>query len=221
MQETKPWRSKRIDRVARVFAKIFSWLFRLYGWLLSWSLAVASSRYAVRWILLFSYLEGIFFPIPPDVFLIARGIAKREGIIRLALLAAFFSVLGGATSYILGSWFFASFGAELLELLGLQASFDKLVLAFSGGVAFWTNFLFGFTILPFKVIALASGFASVPFYIFVTAGLLARGLRLLIVAILLKLYGARLQVWLNSRQAFVCSLLLASLCLLALTLYAL
>lgn len=214
MNGTNFWRFSRIDRA-------FASLFNLYGSLLAWSLSVASSRYSVGWILFFSYLEGIIFPIPPDAFLIARGIAKREGIIRLALLVTLFSALGGATAYVLGSWFFASFGAQLLDLLGLQASFDRIIVVFAGGVAFWTNFLFGFTILPFKVIALASGFASVPFYIFISAALLARGLRMLIVAILLKLYGARLQVWLSSRQAFVCSLLLVSLCLLALMLYAL
>ncbi len=214
MKKTNTRRFARIDRA-------FAALFGLYGSLLAWSLSVASSRYSVGWILFFSYLEGIVFPIPPDVFLVARGVAKREGIIRLSLLVALFSVLGGATAYALGYWFFASLGTELLNLLGLQASFDELVILFAGGVAFWTNFLFGFTILPFKVIALASGFASVPFYTFLTAALLARVLRLLIVATLLKFYGARLQGWLNSRQAFVCSVLLAALCLLALILYAL
>ncbi len=199
--------------------KVFALFFSAYKSILSYFLSLARSRYAKFWILLFSYLEAIFFPIPPDAFLIARGIAKSEGILRLALLVTVFSVLGGATSYILGAWFFNSFGLEMLNMFGLQQVFDKIVLQLSADVAFWTNFIFGFTILPFKMIALASGFVSVPITTFLLAAVCARGARMIIIALLLKIYGSRLRSWLDSRQAFVLSMLLACLCLLVLVLY--
>ncbi len=195
-------------------------IFALYRRLVLWSFSVAGARYATPWIMFFSYIEAIFFPVPPDAFLLARGVARRKGLLRLALLVAVCSVLGGATSYAIGAWLFDSVGESLIALLGLEQAFERVSNAFSGSVAFWTVILFGFTILPFKAIALASGGASVPLPVFLAAAFLARAARMLGVALLVLLFGEALKEWLQSRQAFTLSLLVSLLGLLLLVLYA-
>ena len=203
------WRRSGLERV-----------FSLYHRLLQWSFSVAGARYATPWILFFSYIEAIFFPVPPDAFLLARGVARRKGLFRLALGVAVCSVLGGATSYAIGAWLFEDFGKGLIALLGLEHAFERVLQAFSSRVAFWTVVLFGFTILPFKAIALASGAAAVPLPVFLAAALLSRTARMLGIALLVIRFGAALKEWLQSRQAFLFSLLVSMLGLLLLALYA-
>ena len=195
-------------------------IFTLYHKVVLWSFSVAGARYATPWILFFSYIEAIFFPVPPDAFLLARGVARRKGLLWLALGVAVCSVLGGATCYAIGAWFFDSIGEGLIRLLGLEHAFERVFSAFSGELAFWTVLLFGFTILPFKAIALASGGAGVSLPVFLVAAFLARAARMLGIALLVLLFGATLKEWLQSRQAFLLSLLVAVLGLLLLVLYA-
>ena len=195
-------------------------VFALYRRLVLWSFSVAEARHATKWIMFFSYIEAIFFPVPPDAFLLARGVARRKGLLRLAFVVAVCSVLGGATSYAIGAWLFESLGEGLIALLGLESSFDRVLHAFSGSVAFWTVVLFGFTILPFKAIALASGGAGVSLPVFLAAAFLARAARMLGIALLVLLFGAALKEWLQSRQAFLLSLLVSVLGVLLLVLYA-
>ena len=203
------WRVLRLEGV-----------FALYRRLVLWSFSVADSRYATPWILFFSYIEAIFFPVPPDAFLLARGIVQRKGLLRFAFAVAVFSVLGGVTSYAIGAWLFESIGEGLIAFLGLEHAFERVLNAFSGRVAFWTVVLFGFTILPFKAIALASGGAGVALPVFLAAAFLARTARMLGIALLVLLFGAALKEWLQSRQAFMVSLLVSVLGLLLLVLYA-
>ncbi len=195
-------------------------IFALYRRLVLWSFSVADARYATPWIMFFSYIEAIFFPVPPDAFLLARGVARRKGLLRLALLVAVCSVLGGATSYAIGAWLFESIGEGLIALLGLEQAFERVLIALSSRVAFWTVILFGFTILPFKAIALASGGAGVPLPVFLVAAFLARATRMIGIALLVLLFGEALKEWLQSRQAFTLSLLVSLLGLLLLALYA-
>ncbi len=195
-------------------------VFVFYRRLLLWSFSVAGARYATPWIMFFSYIEAIFFPVPPDAFLLARGVARRKGLLRLALVVAVCSVLGGATSYAIGAWLFDSLGEGLIALLSLESAFARVSQAVSKEVAFWTVILFGFTILPFKVIALASGGAGVPLPVFLAAAFLSRTTRLLGIALLVSVFGAALQEWLQSRQAFLISMLVSVLGLLLLVLYA-
>lgn len=214
--------AKKGFSVARGFWRLlrFEDAFALYRRLVLWSFSVARARYATPWILFFSYIEGVFFPVPPDAFLLARGVAKRKGLLPLALAVSVFSVAGGATSYGIGAWLFDSVGETLLGTLGMEHAFERVLDAFSGKVAFWTIALFGFTILPFKVIALACGVASVPLPVFLVAALLSRSARFVGVALLMILFGARLGEWLQGRQAFVISLAVMLLGVLLLVLYA-
>ena len=55
---------------------------RLYDWVLHW----AGTPYAMPALFIISFIESSFFPIPPDVLLIAMVVAVPAGWLRFALV---------------------------------------------------------------------------------------------------------------------------------------
>ena len=77
-----------------------SWVRSLYDWVLSW----ADTPYGLSALAVLSFIESIFFPIPPDVLLIALVLGARERWLRLALTCTIASVAGGLVGYGLGAF---------------------------------------------------------------------------------------------------------------------
>ena len=71
---------------------------RLYDWVLSW----AESPYALPALFLLAFTESSFFPIPPDVLLIALALSAPTKAFRFAAWCTVGSVLGGMFGYLLG-----------------------------------------------------------------------------------------------------------------------
>ena len=67
-----------------------------------WAMGIASKSNAVWALLVVSFVESSFFPIPPDIFLIPLVLAQREKAFRLALYCTIASVLGGFFGYAIG-----------------------------------------------------------------------------------------------------------------------
>ena len=75
-----------------------SWLRRLYDWVLSW----ADSPYGMLALFVLAFAESVFFPIPPDVLLIAMALGRRSKALWFGLVCSAGSLLGGMTGYALG-----------------------------------------------------------------------------------------------------------------------
>ena len=71
------------------------WLKRLYQWVLSW----AESRWALPALVVLSLAEASFFPIPPDVLLIAMCLGQPKSGFKFAAFCALGSVVGGGFIY--------------------------------------------------------------------------------------------------------------------------
>ena len=69
----------------------FNLLRRLYNWVLSW----ADSRYGTLALFILAFAEASFFPIPPDVLLIALALGSVKRSFRFAAVCTIGSVLGG------------------------------------------------------------------------------------------------------------------------------
>ena len=67
-----------------------------------WAMAIAGKSNAVWVLVVISFIESSFFPIPPDIFLIPLILAQREKAFRLALYCTVASVLGGYLGYSIG-----------------------------------------------------------------------------------------------------------------------
>ncbi len=77
------------------------------------------------WVLfLIALAESSFFPIPPDVFLIALCVGAPKKSFKYALICSIGSVIGGALGYGLGFGFMDTLGQRILELYGLQEKYS-------------------------------------------------------------------------------------------------
>jgi membrane protein YqaA with SNARE-associated domain len=158
----------------------------------NWFIEHGDSRKSIVALCIISYLEAIFFPIPPDFFLMAI-LASNKGKrwAYYSFLTSVFSVLGGITSYMIGFLFFDTLGQKIIDFYNMQADFDKVSLIFNNN-AFWAVFVSSFTPLPDKVFNLASGLFKLNIPIFLIAYSLGRSLRFFSVGFVMKVFGDRI-----------------------------
>ena len=157
---------------------------KLYDWVLHWS----STKHAVPALAVLSFAESSFFPIPPDVLLIAMTVAVPLKWFHFALVCSIASVLGGMFGYLLGWQFMDIVGYRIVEFYHFQEQFDKIGNWYDQYNA-WAVAAAGFTPLPYKVFTLAAGAFKINFPIFVGASFVSRAARFFIIAALLYMFG--------------------------------
>ena len=64
---------------------------KLYDWVLHW----ADTKYGMPALFFLAFAESSFFPIPPDVLLIALAMGNKSKAFRFALACSIGSILGG------------------------------------------------------------------------------------------------------------------------------
>ncbi len=139
-----------------------------------------------------SLTEAIFFPIPPDVILIAIiSMRKVKKWFFYSSITLFFSILGGIIGYILGHSFFNLFGEAIISFYNLQEAFDKISIIFKEQT-FFAILIAALTPIPFKIFTLAGGLFKVNFFIFLLAAIIGRAIRFYLVGYLTNIYGNRL-----------------------------
>tara|TARA_B100000315_G_scaffold259255_1_gene314528 strand:+ start:88 stop:672 length:585 start_codon:yes stop_codon:yes gene_type:complete len=155
----------------------------LVQWMLEW----AGSPYAV-WVLFFVALaEASFFPIPPDVLLIALLLSDSDGGMYLAAVTTAGSVIGGGIGYCIGFWG----GRPVLKRFVVENTIGKIQRQFDryGG---WAVGIAGFTPIPYKAFTIASGVFALKFPVFMMASFVGRGGRFFMVAGSIQLFGAQM-----------------------------
>lgn len=160
--------------------------------------AAAGHRHATPILCVISFAESSFFPIPVDLMLMPMVQARPKAWWRLALLASFFSVLGGIFGYFLGMLFFETIAQPMLEKLGKAESMESFSSSIQENGGLWV-FGAGFTPFPYKVITIMSGAVPVGFGIFVAASVLSRTLRFLCVAGIVRVFGGTAERWMKER----------------------
>ena len=157
---------------------------RLYDWTLN----KAKHKNSSWFLIIVSFAESSFFPIPPDILLIPMVIANRLKAWFYATVCTISSVLGGVFGYLIGYAFYYSIGILIIEYYSLEKLFESFESNYNTyGV--WFVLGAGFTPFPFKFITIASGLFQLNLPLFILASLIARGLRFFIVAALLKIFG--------------------------------
>ena len=167
------------------------YLHNLRDRLRAWTLRHVEGKHAERWLAKFSFAEASFFPIPPDILLIAMVVADKKRWVRFSTITTVFSVLGGIFGYVLGILFFDLAGETIVAFYGLEEQMAQVSLSFEEN-AFMAIFLASFTPIPFKVFTIAGGIAKINFLVFVVAALFGRGMRFFALGYLLKRFGKKL-----------------------------
>ena len=157
---------------------------KLYDWILKWS----ETRYAIPALGVLSFIESSFFPIPPDILLIAIVVAAPSKWFKAALVCSVTSVMGGMLGYFIGWQFMDAIGIKIVEMYHLQAKFDKIGTMYNEYQA-WAVGIAGFTPLPYKIFTIAAGAFKVDFPIFVMASAVSRSARFFLVAALIYKFG--------------------------------
>lgn len=161
---------------------------RIYDRCMEW----ISGPYGV-WVLFFiAFVESSFFPIPPDVFLIAMCVALPAASFRYALICAIGSVLGGALGYGLGFWFMDGIGLPIVEWYGLVDKYS-MVQHYFKEYDVWIVGTAGFTPIPYKLFTITAGFVHSNFVSFMVVSFIARSARFFLVAWLIWKFGPRIK----------------------------
>jgi len=165
---------------------------RLYDWTISW----ADRPGGVYALFLLAFAESSFFPIPPDVLLIALCVGAPTKSFRFALVCTVGSVLGGMAGYGIGYWGYEAIGKPIVDayhgqdvMLKIKAWYDEY--------GFWGNLAAAVTPIPYKVFTIASGVFQFDFLQFTVASVVGRGLRFFVVGGLIYWVGPRMKVFIE------------------------
>jgi membrane protein YqaA with SNARE-associated domain len=129
-----------------------NWLKRLYLWVLHW----ADTKYGLPALFVIAFVESSFFPIPPDVLLIALCMGAPKRGLTYAAWCSVASVLGGIFGYYIGYALYEEVGRRIIETLHYEAAFQKVGDLY-GGNAFFAIVTAAFTPIPYKVFTIAAG----------------------------------------------------------------
>ena len=165
--------------------------------LYDWTMQLANNPRAI-WLLGFvSFIEAIFFPIPPDVLLIPMILANIKRAWLYAFVTTITSVVGGLVGYAIGYLAYEQIAEPLLLNLGKQAAMSL----FSSSInenGFLIVLTAGISPIPFKVVSVMSGFTQMPVFVFLLSALLGRATRFFVVATLLKYYGEAIKSFIET-----------------------
>ena len=172
---------------------------RLYDWMLSWG----ESRWGALALFLFAMAESSFFPVPPDVLLIALCIGATAKSFRFGAICLAGSIVGAIIGYFIGFFLWQNTAGEYTALA--QFFFDHVfsVESFQSVGAlyekynFWIVFTAGFTPLPYKLFTITGGLFHINFVMFLVASIISRGLRFFLIAALIWKFGAPIKQFID------------------------
>lgn len=175
---------------------MFRSLRRLYDWVLSW----AETPYGALALAVLAFAEASFFPIPPDVLLIALCIGQRSRAMWFAGVCAFASLFGGAAGYLIGWGFWeATQHIFYAYIPGFTEDQFLYVRDLYERHDFWIVFMAAFTPIPYKVITITAGVCSINFPMFMLASVVGRSARFFLVATLIYFFGKPIRGFIEKR----------------------
>ncbi len=165
---------------------------RLYEWVLHW----AETPYGSWALVILAFSESSFFPIPPDVLLIALAVSIPAKSFRYAGICSLSSVLGGILGYILGFEFMEVAGRPILEFYGVTDKYEYIRTLYNQ-YDVWAVGIAGFTPIPYKVFTIAAGACQINFPIFILVSLLSRSARFFLVGGLIYFFGPSIKSFID------------------------
>jgi membrane protein YqaA with SNARE-associated domain len=191
------------------------WLKNLYNWVLEWS----NSKWGAFALFSLAFTEASFFPIPPDVLLIALCLGSRSKSLYFVAICSLGSALGAIFGYSIGYFLWWNGSQEFSQFANF---FFNIIPGFSTEIFFdikqkyeewnfWVIFVSGFTPIPFKVFTVSAGAFNINFNLFLIASLIARSARFLIIGGLIWKFGEPIRSFIDkyfNTLAFLFSFLL-------------
>ncbi|MDO9515993.1 MAG: VTT domain-containing protein [Syntrophales bacterium] len=161
---------------------------RLYDWVLHW----AETPYGSWALFLLALAESSFFPVPPDVLLIALAISIPARSFRYALICSAGSLLGGVIGYVIGYQFMDLIGLRIVDFYGFTQQYAAVGDLYNRYSA-WAVGIAGFTPIPYKVFTISAGAFKINFIIFFIASAVSRSARFFLVGWLIYKFGPEIK----------------------------
>jgi len=165
---------------------------RLYDWVLHW----AETPYGSWALFLLAFAESSFFPVPPDVLLIALAISIPAKAFRYALICSLGSLLGGVAGYVIGYQFMDLVGFRIVDFYGFAEQYHSVGDLYNRYNA-WAVGIAGFTPIPYKVFTISAGAFKINFVIFLIASAISRSARFFLVGWLIYKFGPSIRLFID------------------------
>ncbi len=165
---------------------------RLYDWTIHW----AETPHSTWALFTLAFCESSFFPIPPDVLLIALAVAKPKKAFKYALVCSLGSILGGCFGYFIGYQFFEYIGRPIINFYHINDVFNAVSEKFHSN-AFAAISVAGFTPIPYKVFTIAAGACKISIFTLILASAFSRSARFFVVAGLFFLCGPKIKTFIE------------------------
>lgn len=172
---------------------------KLYEWVLHW----AETPYGIPALFLLAFAESSFFPVPPDVLLIALAISIPKKSLKYAAICSVGSVIGGIVGYGIGVYGFEAIGQPIVDFYHGQAVMEKVRIWYDQ-YGFVGILIAAITPIPYKVFTIASGVFSFKFSSFVLATIIGRSARFFVVAGLIWKFGPAIKVFIDKYFNLLC-----------------
>lgn len=162
-----------------------------------WMESFAAKPYALLALFLIAVAESSFFPIPPDVLLIAIAISIPKKSFKAAMWCSLGSVIGGVLGYGIGFGLMESVGMKIIDFYNAHEVWAKVVDMYQGEVGMW--FLAGaaFSPIPYKVATIAAGATLMPLLPFILISAIGRSARFFLVAGLIYFIGPKVKEYID------------------------
>jgi membrane protein YqaA with SNARE-associated domain len=158
---------------------------RLYHWTVSWA-DKPGGAWALFWI---AFIESSFFPIPPDILLMALCFGARQKWARYAFICTAGSVLGGVAGWLIGWGLGETVAKPLLAVFDPGGDTQAKIKLWYDAYGFWGILIAAITPIPYKVFTVFSGLMSYNLPLLILASVLGRGFRFYAVAAMIRIFG--------------------------------
>lgn len=165
---------------------------KLYFWTLHW----ADTKHAIWALAALSFIESSFFPIPPDVLLMAICFSAPKRWFAAAFWCSVASVLGGVFGYYIGYALYEVVGKPIVDFYHGQAVMEHVKQAYDT-YGFWGVLIAAITPIPYKIFTIASGVFHFDLWQLVLASVIGRSFRFFAVAALIRWFGPKIKPFLE------------------------
>lgn len=178
---------------------------KIFSYLYEWCIKLSKHKRAPLFLVINSFIESIFWPIPPDVMLAPMCLANPNRAYYFAFLAVASSVAGAVIGYYLGYFIYDPYIADLIKFLNYESAMITVREWFTLKYGILMVFIGAFTPVPYKVIAITTGLVAaesmahtgsvgqLSILYFILVSIVGRGLRFYLEAIIIKVGGAKME----------------------------
>jgi membrane protein YqaA with SNARE-associated domain len=177
-----------IDNVVVGKTEKIGFIRKLYNWVLHW----AETPYGSLALIILAFAESSFFPVPPDVLLIALALSIPKKSFFYAFESSLSSVIGGIFGYYIGVALMDIVGWKIIDFYNARELFTQLFETFNE-YNFWAVLIAAITPIPYKVFTISAGAANANFGVFMVASIIGRSIRFFAVGTLIYLFGERIR----------------------------